>query len=148
MKIVLSTYPGSFRLPNEVKYWLLNEQEAHYLFNEVPIEESNFALNVVEDSIYAENDFAGTYDEDWGYFNSSIVQLKDLDFWGIRFAIKSGSKYRHDESLVGAIKKFEPSDFKIVEIDGDSYKVETGRNGEYLLNTRRFYEDDELTFKA
>lgn len=134
---MLSTYPGSFRLPNEVKYWLLNEQEAYYLFNAVPIEESNFALNVVEDSIFAENDFAGIYDEYWGHFNSSIVHLKDLDFWGIRFTIKSGSKLRDDENLVEAIKKFEPDDFKIVEVNTKNFKIKTGRNGEYLVDTNR-----------
>ena len=133
--VVLSTYPGSFRLPNNVRLWLLRDRGAHHLFNFGPVEESNFALCQVERFIFDEDvEYAGTYDDNWGWYNSSIVYLsEDLLFCGIKPSLKSGEKYRDDPDLVEAIRRFDPEDFAIIDAP-ENFKVETGRDGEFLLN--------------
>lgn len=132
MKVVLSTYPGSFRLPNEVELWLLRDREAFHLYNSVKIEDSNFALRAVSRLIEEDNEFSGKYDDTWGWYNSSIVHLDEMAFYGLRFSIKSGSKHRTDNDLIAAIEKFEPDDFQIASVDSENFKIETGINGEYI----------------
>lgn len=132
--MVLSTYPGSFRLPNEVKLWLLREEEAIHLFQSMPVEDSNFAKSAVFDSIEdPEVSHSGVYDDTWAHFNSSIVHRKEEAFYGTGFAIETKGG-RTDESLVKAVEKFEPNDFRIVEADGEGFEVRNGRNGEYIVN--------------
>jgi len=141
MKVVLSTFPGSFRLPNNAKYWLLSEREALHLFGSSSIKESNFALNVVQDKIKVGTDFAGRFDEKWGYFNSNIVSFDDWHFYGLAFGIKSGAQCRSDKNIVDAVEKFDIEDLKIVDVESDNFKIETARNGEFLINTERYYEE-------
>jgi len=141
MKVVLSKYPGSFRLPNAAKYWLLSEREALHLFGSSSIKKSNFALNVIQDKVKEENKFAGKFDEKWGYFNSNIVSLDDWHFYGLAFGIKSGAQCRSDKNIVDAVKRFNIDDLKIVDVESDNFKIETARNGEFLINTERYYEE-------
>ncbi len=141
MKVVLSKYPGSFRLRNTSKYWLLSDREALHLFGRSSIKESNFALNVVQNKIRVGTDFAGTYDEKWGYFNSNIVSLDEWHFYGLVFGIKSGAQCRSDKNIVDAVEKFDIDDLKIVDVKSNNFKIETARNGEFLINTERYYEE-------
>lgn len=141
-KVVLSTYPGSFRLPRRVRLWLLRERGANRFFNFGPIEESNFVLHQVERLIFDEDvDYAGTYDDTWGWYNNSIVHLEDKLFCEIKFSVKSGEEYRDDPELVEAVRKFEPDNFAIVEAPSD-FKVETRSDGEYLLNKKSIIPND------
>jgi hypothetical protein len=55
MKVALSTYPGSFRIPKKARLWLLRSRRAFSIFNSVPIEESNFP----SPSSVEEKDFNG-----------------------------------------------------------------------------------------
>ncbi len=142
MKVVLSTYPGSFRLPNTAKYWLLSDREALHLFGKSSIKDSNFALNVVQNKIEAETGFAGKFDENWGYFNSNIVSLNNWHFYGLAFGIKSGAQCRSDKNIVKAVEKFDIDDLKIVDVKSDNFKIETARNGEFLVNTEHYYEEN------
>jgi hypothetical protein len=143
-RVALSTYPGSFRLPRDVRLWLLREREAYHLFNFGRVDESNFALKQVEILIFDEDvAYAGTYDEEWGWFNDSIVYLEgDLLFCEVKFTLKSGEEHRTDSGLIEAIEKFGPEDFEIVEAP-ESFKVETRSDGEYLLNRRSIVPDEQ-----
>jgi hypothetical protein len=130
MEVVLSTYPGSFRLPNKAKLSLLRERNAAHLFNSTPVKESNFAPNVVFGKIDETGaDFASRYGDVWAHFNSNIVNLQDKCFYGLKFEVKSGSKHRADEDLVEVARDLE--DFKIVEATV-GFKIRRNRHGEYV----------------
>jgi hypothetical protein len=135
MKLALSAYPGSFRLPNEAELWLLREREAYHLYTSIPLEESNFSLRAVSSLIEDENvDHSGKYDEDWGFFNSSIIGLGEMEIYALRPTVRSGEILRDDKDLLAAIEKFDPKDMKIVEVGQNDFKIETGRDGEYVSN--------------
>lgn len=138
-EVVLSSYPGSFRLTNEMKIWLLREREAFHLFSSLPIEESNFVKHQVLRLIHDEDkDFAGTYDGEWAFYNARIVNLKSPEsFVGLEFDVKSGQSGRSDSELIEVVKKFDDEDLHMVEVEFDDLKIETGRNGEYILNQSR-----------
>ena len=131
MKVVLSKYPGNFRLPNTAKYWLLSDREALHLFGRSSIKESNFALNVVQNKIEVGTNFTGKFDRKWGYFNSNVVSLVDWHFYGLAFGIKSGAQCRSDKNIVDAVKKFDIDDLKIIDVKSDNFKIEIARNGEF-----------------
>jgi len=133
MKVALSTYPGSFRIPKKARLWLLRSRRAFSIFNSVPIEESNFVLSNVQSFIEDEDaDFAGHYGEEWAYYNDSIVCKTDWTFWELKFVLKSGERYRGHLDLIKAIEKFQPDDIEIVETDPD-FDIKTNSEGEYIL---------------
>lgn len=136
MKVVLSDYAGSFRLPNEVKLWLLRERNAFHLFSSTKIKDSNFSLQAVKTVMGESNNYSGRYDDTWGYFNSNIIKFDEVAFYGLLFEVKSGEEFRSDEDLVKAVKKMDPRDIKVVEASGN-FRIETGRDGEYLLKQQR-----------
>lgn len=138
MKIALSTYAGSFRLPNEVELWLLREREAYHLYNSIPVKESNFALQAVASLIEDDDvDHAGKYDGTWGYFNTTIIFLDGMRMYGLRPGVRTGRVLRDDEDLVAAIEKFDPDDLKVAEVEDEEFDIRTGRHGEYVVDAEK-----------
>lgn len=132
-KVVVKTDHGGFRLPTEVEYWLLTEKKAYHLFGRNFIEEGNFAKSVVFDKINDDDvDFAGVYDENWGYFNSFLVHLKEERFYGLASRVRSGQN-RSDPDFLDAFREFDFDNYKIIEIEEEvNYKIEQTGKGEIV----------------
>lgn len=133
-KVLLNKECGGFRLPLEIKFWLLKKREAFHLFGKEPLKSSSFCESVVLDKIKENDvDFAGKVSGEWGYFNWFVVNLKEKCFYGLRWNIKIGLE-RSDSDLIDSIERFKPDGFKISQVEEHKkYKIEQTRNGEKII---------------